>query len=443
MSQLSEDQIDKLVVKMANGSKKNKEKKSSDPLSHSSDENKYNSNLNSKHNKSIKHEEVNFDNLDTKTKKVYGDLFSGMVDLYKILGADPSDSHEIIKKKYTERMAKYHPDKIGTILVKVPKEKRDEEKKKLAIQYKLIRDAYSTLRNPEKRKYYDLQRQTDKSRDFLKQKDSFKEFVELQESEMNEKTKELSHTNFKMGMIELDNKHGFDRQLYDEQPMTKHDASRKYNDLMMEREQSEIEYTPKDLFGGNTKPSAMEFNKEWEKMKKREEKKKNKNKDCDGSIVAWEGVGAFNDVGLGGATDFVSIDNYEDLYVDKNFDTTEFATRMDSDVEMDSAFESDNDSDIDVSYVTGHNKNKEDIMRKFANMESRRKVEEDEYEKRELHNEKSWKTVMDNPMNISASMGTILGRNDFTKIDGPKKKKQIGTDLADAYKQLIYERDDK
>ena len=144
---MSDDKINELIDKIANSSKKKKQ-----------------------NDKNINYDDVDFEDLDNKTKKVYTDLFTGMPDLYKLINALPTDSQEIIKKKCTEKMAKYHPDKIAPLLIKVPIEKREIEKKKLMSQYKLIKEAYTTLRDPEKRKYYDLQKKTIDSKNFVKQK---------------------------------------------------------------------------------------------------------------------------------------------------------------------------------------------------------------------------------------------------------------------------------
>ncbi len=62
-------------------------------------------------------------------------------DYYKILGIDKTADKATIKKAYRKMARKYHPD--------VSKEK-DAEK-----QFKLIGEAYETLKDPEKREQYD------------------------------------------------------------------------------------------------------------------------------------------------------------------------------------------------------------------------------------------------------------------------------------------------
>jgi hypothetical protein len=416
---MSSDNIDDLIDKIAKGSKKNKQ---------------------TEKNKNINYDDVDFGELDTKTKKVYTDLFTGMPDLYKLVGASQTDPYEVIKKKCTEKLAKYHPDKIAPMLMKFPVGEREAEKKKFAMQYKLIKEAYSTLRDPEKKKYYDLQRKTIDSKNFFKQKDSFDDFIKLQDSEISEQTKKNADGSFKLKMLELDERHGFNRKDLDKKPISKKKAEKKMGDLMMEREQQDIEYQPKNMFGDGKQYNATDFNKQWEKMKKYENRKsKNKTGGQDGSIVQWEGISAANDMGMGGSTDYVSINsNYEDLYSTDKFAGTGFADKLDSE-NSDSDFRlSDiSDDDIDTSYVTNHNKDKGDIMKKFQEYENFRKNEDIEYDNRQF-TDKSWKNVMDNPFNVSAQVGSMVG-GDVKQLEGPRRKKKIEKDMAEAYKQLIYD----
>ncbi len=412
-----DDRLDDLVSKMAKGSKKTK--KSSE----------------------INYDDVDFNDLDTKTKKAYTDLFQGMPDIYKLVDASPTDSQDVIKRKCTEKLAKYHPDKISSLLAKVPADDKVKEKKRLLIQYKLIRDAYSTLRDPEKRKFYDLQRKTIDSKNFLKQRDSFEEFVKLQDSEISEQTRKNAENAFKIGYLELDKKHNFDRKKLDDAPMSKKEASKRLEDLMMERENQDIECVQNNMFDGRAF-DQKEFNKQWERNKKKEERKgKGKHREGDNSLVQWEGISAANDVGLGGSSDYVSINtDYGDLYSTDKHNSSGFASKMDSDISTDSEYESPSDDDIDVSYVDGHNKDKTDIMKRFEELQGRRKVENDDYDKREF-NDKSWGSVMNNPFNVSAQFGNLMGTDVSKTLEGPRRKKQIGKDVAEAYKQLVYGKD--
>ena len=242
-------------------------------------------------------------------------------------------------------------------------------------------------------------------------------------------------------MIELDERHGFNRKELDEKPISTKKASKKMGDLMMERDQQDIEYQPKDLFNGKSF-NLTDFNKQFDKMRKFDDRRsKNKTGGSDNSMVKWEGISAINDTGIGGSTDYVSIDsNYENLYTNNTFENGLFANKLDSDASSDSEFNLSDVSDdgIDTSYVTNHNKDKGDIMKKFTEYNNSRMVEDEVYDKREFNDKTQWKSVMDNPFNISTDMGSMVG-NDLKQLEGPRRKKKIGKDLADAYKQLMYD----
>lgn len=66
-------------------------------------------------------------------------------DLYKILGVSENASQDEIKKAYRELAKKHHPDRN-------PNDKENENR------FKEISDAYSVLRDPDKRKKYDQMR---------------------------------------------------------------------------------------------------------------------------------------------------------------------------------------------------------------------------------------------------------------------------------------------
>jgi len=421
--ELSDDPLDAIVNKIANGSKKGKSNE---------DKPKYNTHTNDSDD--IEYDDVDFGELDVATKKAYTDLFSGMPDIYKIIGVSQDDDHNTIKRVCNEKLAKYHPDKLAPILNKYPAESRPKEKKRLLMQYKLIKEAHSILRDPQKKKFYDLQRKTIDSKNFAKQKSSFEEFIKLQESEINEHSKESAKSSYQMKTLDMDKRTGFDRKKLEDAPLSKADIDKRMQDLMMERENQDIEYVPKNLFEGKCF-SPESFHKEWEKQKKRDERR-SKNSNNDRSIITWGGVGAANDVGIGGSTDYISATgDYSDLYVENNKGSL-FAQRLDS--SSDTEEESVSSDDIDISYVSGHNADKKSVMSRYNEYEQSRKVEDDIYESRGFNDENVWKSVLDNPMNISSQMDNIIGK-DVKQLDGFKKKKHLNKDYAEAYKQLVYD----
>lgn len=393
----------------------------------------------------LNYDEVEFDKLEENERKALKDLFTGLPDIYKITGTTPDDSQATINKKCAEKLKMYHPDRHNEIVKKYPEELRAKELKKLDIQFKLIRDADSILRDPAKRKYYDLQKKTIQSKNFVAQKQSFEEFIKLQESKISEHSRSLAENDHKMSFLAMDKKHGFDRKKFEEAALTKEETDRRYSDLMDGRDQDKIEFIPKNRFE-NIAFNQEDFNKMFLKNKLKEEKKRGKIGE-DKSLVVWEGISAMNDVGMDGATDFVSIEHdYENLYTDKNFaGSSLFASKLDSDIDdesINSESSFDMGNDIDLDELDGYKFNKEDINSRFEEMMNRRNMENQEYDNRQMHDKNSWKSVLDNPFTISASMGTVLGGKDFSKLEGPKHSKTINKEYADVYKSLVYDTND-
>ena len=102
-----------------------------------------------------------------------------------------------------------------------------------------------------------------------------------------------------------------------------------------------------------------------------------------------------------------------------------FASKLDSCSESGS-FGSDTESDIgEYDQFDEHNKNQESTRSRYEEMMNSRKIEDEAYDKRELTDKESWKSVYDNPMNISSTMGDIMGGKDFKQLEGPRRKKMI------------------
>lgn len=411
--------IDDLVNRIAMGTKKN-----------SSQSNKEKSATD------INYEDVDFSELDNESKKVYSDLFKNMIDVYAIMGATPNESQESINKKCNMMLSKYHPDKIGHLLEKFPPEKRSAQKKKYDSQYKLVRQAYSILKDEKKRKYYDLTKKNEDSINFTKQKKSFEEFIKLQESEISDQSKESAKNKFKLESLAFDKKHGINRDAQNSDPISKSEMDRKLQDLQQSRDFDEIEYAPKNMFKGKNFNST-EFNRQWEIRQKKIDNKKSTPDDR--SIIQWEGVSAANDTGLGGSSEFMSVNtDYSDLYVD-NTAGSNYANKLGSDDEFSDGSETDDNSDnINVSYTTDHNKNNDDIEAKFKEYERSRQKDNEMFETREFNDKNAWKSVMENPMNISSQMGELVG-SDTKMIEGiGKTVKKVDANMIDAYKQLIF-----
>ncbi|KAF6152955.1 hypothetical protein GIB67_039662 [Kingdonia uniflora] len=86
------------------------------------------------------------------------------LDMYLILGIEPSGTASDIKKAYRKAALRHHPDKAGQFLARsengddwVWKEIAEEVHKDADRLFKMIGEAYAVLSDPEKRSRYDLE----------------------------------------------------------------------------------------------------------------------------------------------------------------------------------------------------------------------------------------------------------------------------------------------
>jgi curved DNA-binding protein CbpA len=336
-------------------------------------------------------------------------------DYYKILGVDPSTELNDIKRKLRHKIAEYHPDKLK-FLSEVKRKTKTE-------QYQLIRMAGEVLTNPDKRKLYDLERKTLKIKDFANQKNSFEEFLKLQESEINEDSRRMAEIEFKKNIEKTNKMRGFDPSELD----VKYDKSasdKLLQDLQAQRDMENIEITQKNLFEGRSfNPS--EFNKLFEKNKKKEEKKL-RIKQQRGEMVKYDdSFTAFNDTGFG---NFISVnDDYGELYGKDDFkSSTEFSRTKTGKSDDELSLSSISDIDYDDDY-NNHSKKKitNDDIRKF---QQDRNLETTKYNNLGFN---EFKSVMDDQFGISKDFGTIIGK------DIINKPKQITSHMTDVYNKLI------
>jgi curved DNA-binding protein CbpA len=318
---------------------------------------------------------------------------------------------------------------------------RAKEKKKLDMQYKLIYEAYTILKDPGKRKLYDLERKTLHNKDFVQQKNSFDDFIKLQESEISDQTKDNAKLKFIMANEEMNKKHGFKNEELKTAGLSREETSKRLSDLQSERDAQECEYIPSNKFEGKSF-DIVQFNQNFNKMNKKKSKSK---KNEDGTIIQWEGISAANDSGLNANEQFVPLDNnYEDLYSTGNVNSSNFASVL-SDVSDNINSPSDNDnSDSDndndnADYVLNQNLNTDDVSKKMEEFMKTRTTELTMQENKSATDKDYWKDVMNNPYNISSQIGSVIGTD--VKTIGFSKNKQISKAKLEAYKQLIYDND--
>lgn len=350
---------------------------------------------------------------DTNRKKIEKNGF----DYYKILGVDKDTSINDIKKKYRKLLAKYHPDKY--------KEYPDKERKTKEKQFQLVQFAGKILTDESAKKVYDLEQKTIKSKDFATQKNSFEEFIKLQEAGVTEETKKRAQIDFESETNKLNKLRGFDPDKMKDK-LDKKDLDRNIGDLRAQRDTDMIELSQKNIFEGR-QFNPLEFNKLFEKDKKKQEKKQKKKQESGELSKLGDDFTAFNDNGLG---NFISVnDNYGDLFGSDNFRENSLYGKMKEDFSV-SDISSDEDeykNDYDNHNTNRDTKSTDDMYAKM--MRDRSLFDND------LKDTKTagYKDVMEDQFGISKQFGRMLG-NDITQKVKPQK---IESDMVKVYNKMI------
>ncbi len=341
------------------------------------------------------------------------------LDYYKILGVDKDVSQLELKKAYSKKMKLYHPDKV-------------EQTKENKLKYKLIREAGELLKDPSKRKAYDMeQKVSDASKDFTSAKDSFKEFLKLQEAGATEENKKTAQLQFDAGIKELNLKHQYTEDNRDK--ITKEEYSRRCDDMDLFRksELDELDMEQNDMFKGKTF-THKEFHRKFEERKKKEEKKKKMN----GEITKVDEFTAFNDTG-----DFASASaNYDNLYAEGNFDgyAETYAgfgaglvgNDLDSDEEDDISIES-----IEDTYDSHTlDKNKDLLDARMKEMLNERNQQDSRFESM---TDGDFKSAMDDKFGVSNGLGFMVGNNMKGDQRSKKNTAKVDADKLKAYKALL------
>jgi curved DNA-binding protein CbpA len=392
---------------------------------------------NSKNLNNISDDEL-FNKMKSKNKSPKSDdddevkkLKKSGLDYYRILNVEKTASVDEIKKKYRHLLAKYHPDKLKSL--------SEEQRKNKLDQYQLIRMAGEVLTHHEKKKLYDMEQKTIRSSGFVNQKDSFEEFLKLQDLENTPQNREKALLDFKQQSDKMNKLRNYDPMSINK--IDKKELNKNVQDLLTQRDVETIELSHQNMFEGRTfNPS--EFNKMFEKNKKKEEKKLKK-KQAAGELVKYdENFTAFNDNGL---NNFIGVnDDYGELFGNEQFrDNSLFShtTTGTSDVELSS------DSDISVDYnddytkdynddYTNHKNNKLS-KNDFDKLLAKRNEEDNLYKKENINREEFFKDVMQDQFGISKDFGVVIG-DDM----GTTKPLQITSHMAKVYNKMISYDDD-
>ena len=367
-----------------------------------------------------KRSEKNNDEKEHKKDKKSSDvkkLEKNGFDYYKVLGIDKDASISDIQKKSRKLLAKYHPDKY--------KDLSEKERKTKEIQFQLVQTASKILTDEESKKVYDLEQKTIKNQDFKYQKNTFDDFIKMQEAGITEETKNKARLEFETEASKINKMRGFDPEKLKEK-LSKTDFDREAEDLFARRDTDLIEMSHKNLFEGRSfNPS--EFNKFFEKDKKKQEKKLKKKQESGEIVKLDEQFTAFNDNGL---DNFISVDaDYGDPFGEGNIRENTLYGKLNEHYSVSDV--SSGDEDYDDKY-NSHNKNR-DI--KTTDDAYTRMMMDREILNNNLKDTKTagYKDVMEDQFGISRQFGKVIGRD----ITNKAKPQRIDSDMAKVYNKMI------
>jgi curved DNA-binding protein CbpA len=226
---------------------------------------------------------------------------SSGINYYDVFGLDRKASSKDIRKKYRELVNKYHPDK-------------NPDSSKL---FEVIQKAWECLNNDEKRRLYDIHltnKEKVKKNDHYSLRQQFDDYSDL--SKDNPKSAEQAQLEYKKAFKELNDKHGLSDYGADQikiEPISKEEAARRMDNLLLEREHNDIEYSQTKIFEDGEKFDLKKFNAVFNKHKT---KKNNQ-------IVPANQVNAFNNNEFGSS--FTMLEDFDDPVQSTHQDTKNYS----------------------------------------------------------------------------------------------------------------------
>ncbi len=359
----------------------------------------------------------NSNNDDSGVKKIEKSGF----DYYKVLGVEKDTPIGDIKKKYRKLLAKYHPDKF--------KDLPEKERTMKAKQFQLVQMAGKVLADEDAKKSYDLEQKTIKSKNFQLQKNSFEEFIKLQESGISDETKRKALLDFDSENKKLNKLRGFDPNKMKDK-LDRNLLAKEIDDLRARRDMDFIELSQRNLFEGK-QFSATEFNKIFEKNKKKQDKIEKRKQEKGELVKVGEEFTAFNDNGLG---NYISIDaDYSNMFGEDNFKENNLYGKMkdviDSDDLSDISYEDDDEDDDDMynNHIDKDTKKTEESLKRMM-------LERESFDGNLKNKDTAgYKDVMHDQFGISRQFGKIIGND----ISQKQKTHKIDSDMVKIYNKMI------
>ena len=268
------------------------------------------------------------------------------VNFYEVLGIEPNATQQDIRKQYSVLISKYHPDKI--------------DKFEFGL-FELIQKAYETLGNDTKRQEYDFFIKNisgAKNNDHFSLKNQFDNFKELEINNLNldqdqdlEKKRAYAQIEFNKAFASFDAKRNFDRLSMGEKLDTDIIAN-KMDNLILQREQDEIEFTQNNIFTKNESFDISKFNAAYDMYKDKDKDKDKDNKNLNSQLIAKPNISPYNT--LIETAGYVSINSCDNLFQE---DDTFDGNQMCSNINIGKINKLDKIKNINFSgYTLNHNK---------------------------------------------------------------------------------------
>jgi len=340
------------------------------------------------------------------------------INYYAILGCTETASELEIKKAYQKKLKSCHPDKV-------------KQTKETISRYKLIREAGEILKDSMKRRAYDMERKTGTvTGGYDDQVSSFKEYMKLQQTTNSENMIKIAKLRFDESQKNFLKKHHIQND--SDQPITEDEYGRRFDDMMLQREMEEADYTHDDIFRGKQFDRSS-FNQIFEKKQiKQNNKETNRKSD---RIIKYEDIQAF-DMNADFGT---SLDNYDKLYTDEIYSGSGngFGGVGDNE-EMNILGDLANSGSVSDNESNERKKNT-GIIRSPDELDSamRRMMAERNDDISNFGNMKDveYGSTMDNPFSISNQLGFVIGNNMFG--NQTNKKQNMDSSTLKAYKGLL------
>lgn len=258
-------------------------------------------------------------------------------------------------------------------------------------------------------------------------KNSFEDFIKMQEANINDDTKNKAKIDFESENNKINKLRGFDPEKIKEK-LDKRNLDKEIDDLRVRRDMDFIELSQKNIFEGR-QFSASEFNKFFEKDKKKQEKKLKKKQEKGEIVKVGEEFTAFNDNGL---DNFVSVDaDYGELFGSDNFrENTLYGKLNDKNNLSTSDISSDDDT-----YNDEYTKHNYDRDTKITDDRLSQLIRERELLSNNLKDTKTagYKDVMEDQFGISRQFGKMIGRD----ITQKSRTQKIDSDMMKVYNKMV------